>query len=479
MPDWYDDAKVGIALHWGPFSVPGWAPRGPSLDALWREGGSARLLRENPRAEWYGNSMQIRGGPTQLHHVGTYGDDYPYDNFVRTFNEAAAGADLDALAGLCRSAGARYVLLSAKHHDGFALWPSRTAHPVKGPYHARRDLVGELTEAVRDRRMRMGLLYSGGYDWPYSGRVLTTAADTVLAVPHDRAYVRYATAHWRELIDRYQPSVMWNDVAWPRDPHLAELLAHFYNTVDEGVVNDRWRQRLPRHALSNALIRAGAGLAEAARRRRPGGRPIGAAPVPRHCDFRTLAAPDDALAASGKWELTRPLGHSSGANRNERPEDVISDTELIRTLCDVVARNGNLVVSVGPRPDGTVAEEHLTVLRSLGSWLADNGEAIYGSRPWVVTESVTAEGTRVRFTKSGEGVYALAMGMPGSRRITLRGVDGTRTRRVRLVGTRAQLAWSTDPNGDLTVTLPEQLPLAAVTVLDLGPEVRARLRGVT
>ncbi len=201
--------------------------------------------------------------------------------------------------------------------------------------------------------------------------------------------------------------------------------------------------------------------------------------MPRHCDFRTLAAPDDALAASGKWELTRPLGHSSGANRNERPEDVISDTELIRTLCDVVARNGNLVVSVGPRPDGTVAEEHLTVLRSLGSWLADNGEAIYGSRPWVVTESVTAEGTRVRFTKSGEGVYALAMGMPGSRRITLRGVDGTRTRRVRLVGTRAQLAWSTDPNGDLTVTLPEQLPLAAVTVLDLGPEVRARLRGVT
>ena len=106
--------------------------------------------------------MRIKGSPTQRHHAQVYGDDYPYDNFVKTFDDASDGADLDALAELCRDAGARYVVLTAKHHDGFALWPSGTAHPLKGPYHSRRDLVGDLSEAVRERRMRMGLYYSGG-----------------------------------------------------------------------------------------------------------------------------------------------------------------------------------------------------------------------------------------------------------------------------------------------------------------------------
>ena len=155
---------------------------------------------------------------------------------------------------------------------------------------------------------------------------------------------------------------------------------------------------------------------------------------------------------------------------------MISEPELIQMLCDVVAKNGNLLIGVGPRPDGTVPDAARSLLEALGSWLSVNGEAIYGSRPWVVTESATTEGTPLRFTKSGEAVYALVMGMPASRRITLRGIDGSRTHRVRLVGTRVQLDWSCEADGDLTVTLPEQIPLSAVTVLDLGTEVRARLR---
>jgi alpha-L-fucosidase len=107
-------------------------------------------------------------------------------------------------------------------------------------------------------------------------------------------------------------------------------------------------------------------------------------------------------------------------------------------------------------------------------WLAANGEALYGSRPWVITESVTTEGTPLRFTKSGEGVYALVMGMPPSRVVTMRAVDGSRLRRVRIVGANELLEFSVE-NGELTVILPERLPLTAVTVLDLGPEVRARL----
>jgi alpha-L-fucosidase len=122
-----------------------------------------------------------------------------------------------------------------------------------------------------------------------------------------------------------------------------------------------------------------------------------------------------------------------------------------------------------------VPESQQAPLRGLGAWLAANGEAVYGSRPWVVTESTTTDGTPLRFTRSGEGVYALVMGMPAGRRVTLPAVDGARVRRVRLVATDELLDFVVEPAGGLTVTLPERLALSAVTALDLGAEVRARL----
>ena len=182
VPDWYEDAKLGVFLHWGLYSVPGWAPQVPDIQQLLVHRGPRTLLRENPYAEWYRNSMLIRGSPTQGHHRKVYGDDYPYDNFVRVFNDASARANLDGIAELCQAAGARYAVLTTKHHEGFALWPTTVAHPVKGDYHSARDLVGDLTTAVRARGMRMGLYYSGGYDWPYNGAVLKRAGHVVLAV---------------------------------------------------------------------------------------------------------------------------------------------------------------------------------------------------------------------------------------------------------------------------------------------------------
>ena len=476
VPVWFDDAKLGVFIHWGLYSVPGWAPRVPDIQRLLIEDGPRRMLRENPYAEWYLNSMQIRGGPTQRYHAQTYGDDYPYDNFVRTFDDATAGAKLEDIADLCHAAGARYVVLTTKHHDGFALWPSAVPHPTKGEYHARRDLVGDLTEAVRDRRMRMGLYYSGGYDWPYNDAILTKAADAVLAAPYDERYVAYVTAHWRELIDRYQPSVLWNDIGWPTDPRLPELFASYYNTVKEGVINDRWKEPgLPRNRLTDAIVRGAGAAVQALWRFIPESQKHLTFAAPKHFDFRTPEYDVLRTVTPRKWELARGVGHSFGANRHERPEDIISETELIEMFCDVVSKNGNLLIGVGPRPDGTIPDVQQAPLRGLGAWLAVNGEAIYGSRPWVVTESSTVDGTPLRFTKSGEGVYVMVMGMPHSRRITMRAIDGTRVRRVRLVGTDARLEWSVEPGGDLTVTLPEQMPMAAVTVLDLGPDVRARV----
>lgn len=476
VPAWFDDAKLGVFLHWGLYSVPGWAPRVPDIQQLLVEDGPKRMLRENPYAEWYLNSMQIKGSPTQLHHARVYGDDYPYDNFVKTFNDASAGADLDAIAEACRSAGARYVVLTTKHHDGFALWPSSIAHPAKGRYHASRDLVGGLTEAVRARDMRMGLYYSGGYDWPFNHAVLRHAADAVLAVPHGERYVRYVTAHVRELVDRYQPSVLWNDIGWPLDGKLAELFAYYYNTVEDGLINDRWREPLARNDVVDALVRGAGAVLQALWRFIPERRKHLTFATPKHYDFRTPEY--DALheVSSRKWELARGVGHSFGANRDERTEDIIGETELIQMFCDIVAKNGNLLIGIGPRPDGTLPELQMAPLRALGSWLEVNGEAIYGSRPWVISESQTLEGTPLRFTRSGEGVYAFLVGMPSGREVTLRAIDGSRVQRVRLVGLAdASLEWAADDTGSLSVRLPERLPLAAVTTLDLGQEVRARL----
>jgi alpha-L-fucosidase len=476
VPVWFDDAKLGVFIHWGLYSVPGWAPRVPDIQRLLIDDGPRRMLRENPYAEWYLNSMQIKGSPTQLHHAVVYGQDYPYDNFARTFSEASAGADLEAIADACRSAGARYVVLTTKHHDGFALWPSAVAHPVKGRYHAARDLVGELSEAVRARRMRMGLYYSGGYDWPYNGAVLQRAADAVLAVPEGEHYVRYVTAHVRELIDRYQPSVLWNDIGWPLDGNLAELFAHYYNTVEDGVINDRWREPLARNTVVDGFVRASGAVLQALWRFIPERHKHLTFATPKHCDFRTPEYDVPREASTDKWELARGVGHSFGANRDEQPEDMIRGTELIEMFCDVVAKNGNLLIGIGPRPDGTIPDLQLAPLRALGSWLEVNGEAIYGSRPWVVSESRTLEGTALRFTTSGEGLYALLMGMPSGRRMTLRAVDGSRVERVRLVGVPdASLEWGVDDGGSLTVVLPERLPLSPVTTLDLGRGVRALL----
>ncbi len=428
-PVWYEDAKLGVFIHWGLYSVPGWAPRVPDIQELLVKSGPKRMLWENPYAEWYLNTMQITGSPTQAHHAQVYGDHYPYDNFVRTFDDASMGANLEAVADLCHVAGARYVVLTTKHHDGFALWPSTVPHPVKGEYHSDRDLVGDLSDAVRAKRMRMGLYYSGGYDWPYNKAVLTKAADAVLAVPHDRCYLEYVTAHWRELIDRYQPSVLWNDISWPSGGNLAELFAYYYNTVEEGVVNDRWvESNVPRNAFTDGLVRAAGSLIQLLWRFIPDQRKRLTFSTPKHYDFRTPEYDVLHTVSQRKWELARGVGHSFGANRHEVAEDIVSETQLIQMFCDVVSKNGNLLIGVGPRPDGTIPELQQAPLRGLGSWLASNGEAIYGSRPWVITESVTTEGTPLRFTKSGEGVYVLVMGMPASRRITMPAIDGSRVR---------------------------------------------------
>jgi alpha-L-fucosidase len=472
LPDWFADAKLGVFIHWGLFSVPGWAPQVDDVQQVLRREGPAGLLRDNPYAEWYRNSMLIEGSPTWLHHRETWGADFPYDRFVELFDAGTAACDMDAIAGVCHAAGAGYVVLTTKHHEGFTLWPASAPHPRKGRYHARRDIVGDLTAAVRAAGMRMGLYYSGGYDWPYDDVVMRDAADTILAVPSSPDYERYATAHVRELIERYRPSVLWNDICWPPGGNLAELFAAYYDAVPDGVLNDRWSQPAAKRGLvGDAVTRGAAGLVQRLWQHIPEEKRGLAFPAAEHFDFRTPEYASFEAVQEGKWEATRGVGHSFGANRNERPQDIVTTTDLVRSFCDIVSKNGNLLIGIGPDDRGAIPEEQARPLRGLGAWLAHSGEAVYGTRPWVIAATQTTEGTPVRFTQKDGAIYAILLDLPGRRTFDLRGIDAATVRDAVLLGPDGPTPVSGDGVAG-GITLPERVPVQAAHALRLGPGVR-------
>ena len=474
-PGWYEDAKLGVFLHWGLYSVPAWAPRVPDIQTILRQQGPAWMLRNNPYAEWYANTVQLPGSPTRRHHDATYGPEFAYDGFVPMFEKASATADLTALASVCRSAGARYVVLTTKHHDGYCLWPTAVRHPLKGAYHAGRDLVGDLSKAVRDQGLRMGLYYSGGYDWPYNKVVMRGLADALLAGPTGEDYSRYAEAHVRELVTRYRPSVLWNDIGWPGAGHLPTLFAHYYNTVEDGVVNDRWLQSARRGPLFDGAVRVAAGAIQRGWRLVPDRYKQLTFPGARHADFTTEEYIHSDTIVRRKWEATRGVGHSFGANHNEAPEDVISTTGLVRLLVDVVAKNGNLLIGVGPAPDGTLPDWQEAPLVGLGRWLEDHGAAIYGTRPWTVPSTTTSDGTEVRFTLGGDALYATLLDPGRSRHVALDGLVAGDLRGVDLLGVDTTLEWSGD-DASVSVTLPERLPDSPAHVLRLTPASALRVQ---
>ena len=471
LPDWYDDAKLGIFLHWGLYSVPGWAPQVPDIQQLLREAGPAEMLRDNPYAEWYLNSSRLEGSPTWRHQRDTYGPDARYDDFVPVFDAGSAGADMDAIATLCRDTGAGYVVLTTKHHDGFCLWPTALEHPNKGRYQSRRDIVGDLRRAVLDAGMRMGLYYSGGYDWPYNNALLRNPADSFLAVPHTGGYVAYADAHVRELISRYQPSVLWNDICWPAGGDLPALFAEYYNTVPDGVINDRWTEPTQhRGMVSDALSRLGGLAIQRFWSYIPDRHKSLTFPANHHYDIRTPEYAQFSEVQDKKWESTRGVGHSFGANRNERPQDIVTATELVRSFADIVSKNGNLLIGIGPDERGRIPDEQVAPLRGLGAWMRVNGEAICRTRPWAIAEATTTEGTPVRFTCRGGAVNAILLDLP-TREFGLRGVDCTDVDQVRVLGLDETVDWQVD-DGLLTVRLPERIPVSPAYVVTLGDGVR-------
>ena len=348
VADWFQDAKLGIFIHWGPYSVPAWSPKGTY-------------------SEWYQYWLQNRtlfgngnftGKEVYEHHTSTYGPHFSYYNFGEMFT--ARDFDADEWAKLFEDAGAKYMMITSKHHDGFCLWPSEEANKTWGfPWNAKdvganRDLLKELELAVKKTDVKFGTYYSL-YEW-FNPLYQKDAAKFAVEHMHPQ---------FKDLVENYKPELIWSDGDWDQTPETwqsKELLAWLFNESSVGedvVINDRW----------------GKGCRF------------------NHGGYFTTEY-QSGLDGSHPWEECRGIGFSFGYNVNEDVGDYASRRTLVYLLINVVSNGGNLLLDIGPDRFGNVPPIMQDRLLALGKWLKVNGEAIYGSRKWERACQWSADGKR-------------------------------------------------------------------------------------
>ncbi len=370
IPQWYEDCKLGIFIHWGIYSVPAFANPSYQLGEIPIE---KDWYINNPYSEWYANSVRVGEGPTYEHHKKTYGLDYPYENFADEWK--AENWKPGEWTRLFEKAGAKYVVLVTKHHDGFCLFPSQHtdfSSVNRGPM---RNITGELCEEVAKTDMKMGLYYSGYLNWTFDDEPVFSKKNINTYCSPTYEYADFVYKQSRELIDTYKPSLFWNDVGWPRqgEEHLKHLLSHYYNTNQDAVVNDRF-----------------SGFYQG---------------------YLTKEYKSGVASREQKWEMCRGLGLSFGYNQMENRDNAIQLRDLVALLVSTVANNGNLLVNVGPKADGTIPDWQEELLLGLGQWMQINGEAIYNTR---ITdrESVKLDQATAHFTKKDDTHYLMFTDIP-------------------------------------------------------------------
>ncbi|MDR3260471.1 MAG: alpha-L-fucosidase [Tannerella sp.] len=412
IPGWFTDAKFGIFIHWGLFSVPAWGPLpsdGAGVYDCYAEWYWAKLIDKNSKV----NPLFVD------FHRKHYGENFTYPDFASRFTcEMFKPADW---ARLFREAGARYVVLTSKHHEGFALWPSEHAWNWNaadvGPH---RDLAGDLTEAVRKEGIHMGFYYSL-YEW----------FNPLYKSDPDKYVTDHMIPQMKDLVNRYHPEVVWTDGEWdyPSEKWKStEFLAWLYNespVKETVVVNDRWgKETRSKHGgiytTEYDLVHEG-----------------------NVKDTRILHP----------WEECRGIGHSFGYNRNEQLEDYSTSEELVHLLIEKVAMGGNLLLNIGPTADGRIPVIMQQRLTDMGRWLKRNGESIYETQAWSVANK--QPDIQACFTSKGKDLYVICTKYP-EKAITVKGVS-RKPSSVTLLGNKVRVRF-TQSGQNLTIIPPSLAP---------------------
>ncbi len=439
VPEWYKDAKFGIFIHWGIYSVPAFGN------------------------EWYSRNMYIQGSREFEHHRKTYGEqkNFGYKDFIPMFR--AERFDPEEWAELFKKAGARYVVPVAEHHDGFQMYDSEVSRWNAAGMGPKRNVLGELSEEFNRRGMVNGASTHRIEHWFFMGHGKEFESDITdaeqegdfywPAMPERDHYDLFSepapTAEFLEdwmirtceLIDRYRIKILYFD--WwiqhqSAKPYLQKIAAYYYNRAAE------WGEEVVICYKHDAFM-FGTALVDIERG--------------QFARIQPFYWQTDTAIAKNSWCYTEN-------NDFKKAKDILCD------LADIVSKNGNLLLNVGPKSDGTISDEDRAVLLEIGDWMEKNGEAIYGSRPWrIAAEGPTevAEGQFTdgkdkvftsedfRFTVKGGNLYAICLHYPEDGKVTVKALgeqDASHLpkfhgiiRDVEILGFEEQPEWKRDGEG--------------------------------
>jgi alpha-L-fucosidase len=436
VPKWYLDAKFGIFIHWGLYSVPAFG------------------------SEWYPRNMYQQGSPEYKHHMETYGPQskFGYKDFIPQFK--AEKFDPDHWASVFKAAGAKFVVPVAEHHDGFPMYDCSYTDYSAAKMGPKRDIVGDLAKAIRKQGLVLGVsshraehwwFFDGGRkfdsdvkDPKYDG--LYGPAQPEKGPPPSTEYLNDWLARTCELVDKYHPQLVWFDwwIEQPVfQPYLQKFGSYYYNRGVEwnkGVAINYKFGSFPDKAAVLDIERG------------------------QLASIRPFFWQTDTAVAKNSWGYTKNQDYKNAG-------DIVGD------LVDIVSKNGALLLNIGPRSDGTIPEPEEKMLREIGGWLSVNGEAIYGSRPWKMfgegptkvsggsfndTKRSPFTGQDVRFTRKGDQLFAVIMAWPG----TTANIKALATnsplvkgnvKSVALLGHKGKLEWTRNESG-LSVTMPGNKP---------------------
>jgi len=439
IPEWFKDSKFGVFIHWGVYSVPAFGN------------------------EWYPRNMYQKDSRVYKHHIETYGEltEFGYKDFIPMFK--AEKFDADEWVSLFKEAGIKYVVPVAEHHDGFSMYKSVVNDWNSADMGPKKDIIGELKEASLKYGLHFGLsshraenawFYNGGEEIPSDvqdpkyntlyGERLEHPGGQTLDCPEGAGYNEHSRERWLahtyELIDLYQPELMWFDWTvgkYPFQPTFYQLMAYYYNNALD------WNK--------GVVINTKFGY----------GDNIQVFDIERGKSDKSREFPWQTDTSIGK----RSWGYIDG-EENKTPNQIIDD------LVDIVSKNGNLLLNIGPKPDGTITSEQKDVLLKIGAWLKVNGEAIYGTRPWKIATEGEVKGTSgafsdneesaytaqdIRFTTKDDVLYVISLAW-SNEEITVRSVDESlKIDRVSMLGSDEELTWSQTAEG-LKVHFPKEKP---------------------